>query len=203
MSRNVRVVKVGGSLLSLAGLRHALDHWLATQPLGLNVLVAGGGELADVVRRADARFRIGDERAHWLCIDVMSVTARILAAVLQDAVMESSIARLREAIERNVAIPPIVFDCKTFLESEASNNRNALPQDWSVTSDSIAARLAEEIEAHELVLLKSSDPPDDAASQVLVQAGYVDSYFPIAARSLPSIRYLNLRAVESATNSDV
>ena len=78
----IRVVKVGGSLLDWPLLPRALQQWLSQQPPAFNVLVAGGGELTDLIRQADRSFRLGDERSHWLCIDAMSISAQILAAVV-------------------------------------------------------------------------------------------------------------------------
>jgi len=63
-----------------------------------------------------------------------------------------------------------------------------LPHAWSVTSDSIAARLAQAVAAGELVLLKSAAPPPDLGA-----ADYVDEWFATAARDVPSVRIVNLR----------
>ncbi len=51
MTRPVRVIKVGGSLFDWEGLRTKLAAWLAAQSDCQNVLIAGGGKLADAIRR--------------------------------------------------------------------------------------------------------------------------------------------------------
>jgi aspartokinase-like uncharacterized kinase len=56
-----------------------------------------------------------------------------------------------------------------------------------VTSDSIAARIAGILDAEELVLLKSADPPAQ------LQPPYVDEYFVQAAEGLTCVRSVNLR----------
>ena len=61
-----------------------------------------------------------------------------------------------------------------------------LPDDWSVSSDSIAARAAGYLGAVELVLLKSTLADGD-------QPDYVDGYFAVAARGIPRVRFVNLR----------
>ena len=188
----VRVVKVGGSLLrhqpeaqakesAAQELPAALARWLAQQPPAVNVLIAGGGEFADVIRRADAAHGLGDEAAHWLCVDVLSVSARLLGAL----VMVSVVTRLEEI---PCSIPSLcIFDPAPFLRaSEPLQFLHPLPHTWAVTSDSIAARIAQHLAASELVLLKSCLPAKGVA-------GYVDEYFPIAAANLARVRCVNLR----------
>ena len=67
-----------------------------------------------------------------------------------------------------------------------------LPESWDVTSDSIAARLAEIIAADELVLLKSA-PAAPGLLHEIAAAGYVDNFFPQAAEGLMRVRFANLR----------
>jgi hypothetical protein len=78
-------------------------------------------------------------------------------------------------------------------EPQAPGDR--LPHSWDVTSDSIAARLAAVVDADELVLLKSADPPAEGGASLLQWAarGYVDRHFPQAARNL-IVRCENLRS---------
>ncbi len=188
----VRVVKVGGSLLrhqpeaqaketAAQELPAALARWLAQQPPADNVLIAGGGEFADVIRRADAAHGLGDEAAHWLCVDALSVTARLLGAL-----MHASVATQIESLA-SIAPYTCVLDPAPFLRTAEPLLISApLPHTWSVTSDSIAARIAQHLAASELVLLKSCLPAKGVA-------GYVDEYFPIAAANLARVRCVNLR----------
>jgi len=187
MTSPVRVVKVGGSLL-----RHqpeapaketaaSLTKWIARQSSAVNVLVAGGGEFAEAIRRADAVYDLGEEVAHWLCVDALSLTARLLGGIAKAPVVTK--------VEDIPSVDPAVcvFDPAPFLRNvEPLQFSASLPHTWAVTSDSIAARVAESLAASELVLLKSCLPG--------AGAGYVDDYFLVAAAKLPLIRCVNLRS---------
>src|SRR5262245_12994286 len=91
----IRVVKVGGSLLDWSLLPPALQAWEADQPQGLNVLIVGGGALADAIRQADRLFNLGAEAAHWLCVDAMSITAPLLHAILPDSELITTYSALQ------------------------------------------------------------------------------------------------------------
>jgi 5-(aminomethyl)-3-furanmethanol phosphate kinase len=187
-----RVVKVGGSLLDWVPLAAALRTWLAGQPPAFNVLLAGGGALADVIRRADREFSLGEEASHWLCLDALSVSAGLLALILRDISLVSGYDDLKADIARGEP-GMAVFDPRAFLHDHESRLAGrTLPHDWSVTSDSIAARLATVLQADELVLLKSCDPPGGSLSE-LAAAGYVDRYLPVAAAAISKVCVMNLR----------
>jgi aspartokinase-like uncharacterized kinase len=187
-----RVIKVGGSLLDWPPLRMVLPAWLAGEPAALNVLVCGGGSLVDVVRKAESAISSGEEAAHWLCIDLMSVTARVLAVVFGSVPLIETYEELLDHVARREHAT-VVFDSREFLRKHESRlPGRQLPQNWDVTSDSIAGRLAEVIGADEVVLLKSSDPPAASLAD-LAAAGYVDPFFPSLALRGSSVRIVNLR----------
>ncbi len=184
-----RVVKVGGSLFDFSDLVPALRGWLAAQPPANNVLVAGGGKFADAIREADERFAIGQETSHWLCIETLRVSAQLLATILPESQLVVTFEDLTSALRDSVGCRPMVFCPARFMrEVEPDLDEYRSPHTWSVTTDSIAARLAEAIRADELVLLKSTDPPPEGFI-----TGYVDQYFPQAARNVANVRLVNLR----------
>ena len=89
---------------------------------------------------------------------------------------------------------PLWIDPVAWLaEREPRAGGQPLPLGWHVTSDSIAARLAEALGAEELVLLKSGLPTTGDPTN-WAQESFVDGYFSIAAAGLPAIRVVNLRA---------
>jgi aspartokinase-like uncharacterized kinase len=184
-----RVVKLGGSLLDVADLAERVRSWLKSQPARANVFVVGGGAWAQAVRAADRVHKLDEVAAHWLCIQSMSVTAK-LAATLLDWPILYDLSKLKHE-----APPDCVFDVYRFLEDiEPALPGERLQHGWHVTSDSIAARVAETIGAHELVLFKSTRPQGPLDLGRAVAENLVDSWFPNAARSLPHIRVVHLRA---------
>jgi aspartokinase-like uncharacterized kinase len=186
----VRVVKVGGSLFDYGDLVAALRAWLAEQSPAVNVLLAGGGPWAESVREADARWGLGEETSHWLCIEAMRVTARLLVALLPESPLVTTLAELRDSLARQASAASFVFCPSDFLRRDESAVPGVpLPANWSVTSDSIAARLAQALGACELVLLKSADPPAEGCT------GYVDAWFATASRGVTAVRIVNLRKV--------
>lgn len=179
-----RVVKVGGSLLTWSQLPQQLDGWLKSESPMTSVLIAGGGPWAELLRQTASRFDLAEAAAHDMCIQAMSVTASLLADLLS-CPCATSLAEL----SRIADCDRVVLDVHNWLAGERSRD---LPKSWDVTSDSIAARLASELNAVELVLLKSRSAPGRELSS-LADAGYVDRYFSNAAANLSRIRYVNLR----------
>lgn len=187
----LRVVKLGGSLLDLPGLRVRLQAWLDLQSPAGTALVVGGGSLADAIRAADRTHGLSVEGAHWLCIRAMSVNAHLAAELLPDAAIAVDTASVRRlCAEGRLAI----LDPWPFIrEEEPRLSRVPLPSSWDVTSDSIAARLATVLAAAELVLLKSSLPDPGTDLLAAARCGYLDAFFPHAAAGLPAIRCVDLR----------
>jgi 5-(aminomethyl)-3-furanmethanol phosphate kinase len=177
------VVKVGGSLFDLPDLRQRLRGWLAQLDAARVLLVPGGGATADAIRAIDGVHRLGEEAAHWLAIQALSVNARLLRELLPDASLE-------------------ILDPLPFFQAD-EENPDHLPHLWEVTSDSLAVRAATLVDARELILLKSvSWEGNDwaAASRV----GVVDGYFAravCAAHSSLRIRIINLREAASVTRT--
>jgi len=87
----------------------------------------------------------------------------------------------------------MILDPWRFLHDEEPRlAREPLPESWDVTSDSIAARLAQFARADELVLLKSALPAEETIAE-MSKSGFLDRYFPQAAAGLERVRIVNLR----------
>jgi 5-(aminomethyl)-3-furanmethanol phosphate kinase len=194
-AQNVRVIKLGGSLLELPDLPAVLRGWLTRQPAMSNVVLVGGGRLADVVRDYDRLHSLSELDSHWLAIRAMELNGRLMAPLMPEAQWLDSLVeeadRMSPLTERKATMLAILNPYR-FMQND-QQSRQPLPASWQVTSDSIAARAAEHTCASELVLLKSALPPAPGTIDAALKAGYVDRYFPIVSRRLPEIRCVNLR----------
>ena len=195
MSRTaIRVVKVGGSLLDLPDLADRLRRWLAAQSPAHHVLVVGGGALVEQVRQWHTLQPLGEAAAHWMCIDLMTVTAHMLHDRLPEISLIEDDSLLRERLGEPSCT---IFGVAAWLrQSEPNLPGYRLPTSWEVTSDSIAGRLALVLHADELVLLKSALPEQPIACDIaqLAADGLFDRALPCIAKELSALRLVNLRA---------
>jgi len=184
------VIKVGGSLFDLPDLGSKLGCWLDGMSTKRIVLVPGGGPLVDAIRVLHRRHGFGEDIAHWLAIRAMSINAWFLAAIMEET---AEVVQSLEACERlwqQGSVP--IFDVHNFLEID-ERNQGSLPHSWSVTSDSVAARLALVGKARQLILLKSIAIPETMDWLRAAQLGWVDDHFPtLVARGL-EVRAVNFR----------
>ena len=197
MSAVIRVVKVGGSLLDWPGLPRALSSWFDSQPPSVNVIISGGGRWVDAIRDSDKQFDLGDKVAHRLSLKAMTTTAFLVSSILEDSQFVESPTELVELVRLGHSELRLVFACESVLTSPqfSKDVPLAFPENWTVTSDSIAAIIARWLGAEELVLLKSVLPQHRQIAGV-ASTGIVDEFFPTAAHDIPNIRAVNLRHTE-------
>ncbi len=155
------VVKLGGSLIADPALPHWLDL-LAQLGGGRVTIVAGGGSLADEVRRVQALWQFNDLAAHNMAVLAMAQTGYQLHAMnpmLQLAARRSEIANVLHKGRAAIWLP---FE----LQRDEPDSRT----NWGATSDTIALDLARELNAERLVVVKSCaiDP-----SQTLAELGFI------------------------------
>jgi aspartokinase-like uncharacterized kinase len=189
----IRVVKVGGSLLDLPQFAERLRNWLAVQPPAHNLLVAGGGPLVEQVRAWHAAEPIDDAAAHWMCIDLLTVTAHLLHAWLPEIPLVEDDRLLLQRVGEPGAT--IFGPAPWMRRAEPGLPGVWLPTSWETTSDSIAGRLAAALPADEFVLLKSALPRRWTSRELsaLAAVGYIDPVLARMAPELPPTRLVNLR----------
>lgn len=169
------IVKLGGSLLSATEWPRSVAALLASLPAP-RLIVTGGGPLVDGLRCIDDARPLPPELVHRLAIACMGHTARIVSAAL-------NVPLVRQIADTGG--PTAVLDCPAWLERD--DHLAALPVGWHVTSDSIAATVATACGGG-LVLVKSVMPAHDDITR-LAAAGWVDEWFPTAARPLAHIAW--------------
>jgi aspartokinase-like uncharacterized kinase len=169
------VVKLGGSLLVRDGWAHDVAELFASLS-GPLVIVVGGGPLVEALRAIDRAEPAPTDLTHRLAIECMGHTARLVAAALGMPLVAEC-----DAVNR----APVVLDAPAWLGG--AGRLPALPVGWHVTSDSIAASVAAE-HGLPLLLVKSVPPPHDELDRIAA-AGWVDEWFPTAARPLVNISW--------------
>lgn len=169
------VVKLGGSLLGTPDLKAWLDV-LARRSDGRIVIVPGGGVYADSVRDAQKIAGFDDGMAHHLALLAMEQYGLTLKALKPSLVTASSELEISERSWQHRAI--------VWLPSKMVLADDDIPQNWDVTSDSLAAWLAQKINASRLVIVKHGEVPAGRSLEELMADGTLDSAFPMFSKEL-------------------
>ncbi len=126
------VVKLGGSLIShVAEIVPILQH--AGRPV---LVIPGGGPFADLVRK----YHIDDESSHWMAVAAMEEYGWYIGGH-------------GIPVTDRLAVPDRAL---VYLPYRGMRSADPLPHNWDVSSDTIAAWIADQI-GLDLVLLKSVD----------------------------------------------
>ena len=142
------VLKVGGSLAKhLEGLVKLCKELTTLAEAHKIAVVPGGGEFADTVRRIDKEYSISNFAAHKMAILAMDQYGMLLS----DITANSYISYDFSEIENSNGKLPI------FLPSKYMFQQNPLKNSWDVTSDTIAAHIANVLEAKKLILVTDVD----------------------------------------------
>ncbi|MCQ2972484.1 MAG: delta 1-pyrroline-5-carboxylate synthetase [archaeon] len=133
------VVKIGGSLFPNDAIEVA-----KTIEGTKSLIVIGGGEFTNLIRKYDEELSLSEEITHKTAIDSMD----ILAKLVNDKVDSTQLAKsLEEAQEiSNKGLTPIL------LTSYLLEENDPFEASWDVTSDSIAAYISHLINAKLLIV---------------------------------------------------
>ena len=148
------IVKIGGSLAENDRIGGALD--IVARASRRLVVVPGGGVFADTVRSAQADYQFSDEAAHRMAILAMHQTAELLMDLQPRLMGADSVATMR-AIWRKGKLP-------VWQPHKMCDGDNEIPANWSITSDGLAARLAERMRCSHVVLVKSRNVDEGASA---------------------------------------
>lgn len=171
---NVLVVKIGGSLAETGRLKDMLPLIAAAKrPV---VVVPGGGSFAQKVRDLQNALKFDDTSAHRLAMLGMHQMAEMYFTMDPRFAAADSL----DGIARQLAVglTPV------WMPLQMCQSDPEIPANWTITSDGLAARLAERMGGAPMVLLKSVNVPRDATASNLAADGIVDEAFPsIVART--------------------
>lgn len=167
------IVKIGGSVVAAGRLAAVLD--VVARAARPTVIVTGGGPFADAVRAAQDRLGFSELAAHRMAILAMHQTAEIALAEQPELVPVETLGQIWRAHESGRV--------GVWLPARMTNSDRRLGIGWSVTSDALAARLAERMKA-DVILVKSRAVPQAASADDLAAEDIVDPVFPkIVARA--------------------
>lgn len=178
------IIKLGGSLLESASLSLCLDtvdRKYRNRPVAI---VPGGGAFADQVRAAQKQWRFDNNTAHRMALLAMQQMALLFRGLKPHFVIASSSADVRS----------LAAEGKTVIWSPsiAELDNAGIQAKWDVTSDSLAAWLANELLADELILVKSAFVTQNHSLAELTKQGFIDKAFcSYAAHSAYKITIIN------------
>lgn len=190
------VIKVGGSLGRSPGLRALLGRLARLAKSRRILLIPGGGRFADLVRAERARLDLDESSSHSMALRAMDQYGLLLAALCPGARATDDLAQARRIA--SAGRMPVL------LSSRLVEGRRGLERSFRLTSDSIAAIVAERIAAGRLVLLKRCPCPGGAlasrrALRRLARRGVVDPLFPVLAPRRCLIRVVDARRFRDAS----
>lgn len=162
------VLKLGGSLAESGRLRRLLA--LVSRARRPVVIVPGGGAFADAVRKTQKKLGFSDDAAHDMAILAMHQMADVMIDLEPRLLGAESLIGITRAWHRR-RIP-------VWLPANLCAGDRRIPRDWSITSDGLAARLAERLGNVELVLVKSRNVCRTASAKTLARQDIVDPVFP-------------------------
>jgi 5-(aminomethyl)-3-furanmethanol phosphate kinase len=144
------VLKVGGSLSSepnkLMLLMAKLDELSKTHRL---VIVPGGGDFADAVRKLDKQFSLDRRISHRMAILAMDQYGLLLSDLSPHSSIVSTFKDVKDVA--NSGKLPI------FLPSHVMFKDDPLENSWEVTSDSIALYIAHKLQAIKVLFVTDVD----------------------------------------------
>lgn len=162
------VVKIGGSL----GRDPLLKDWLDTLVAlgsGRVVIVPGGGVFADEVRDAQSLWHFDDLAAHNMAVLAMAQMALLMQGICPALQLATNEAELSRAVQE--ARVPV------WMPFALLRDRPDELTHWGVTSDSLAAWLANRLNAERLLLVKACAVDGAPDIERCAAAGIVDDRF--------------------------
>lgn len=134
-----QVVKIGGSLFP----NYAINLAEKLKNTG-SVIILGGGEFANLIRKYDDDINFSEETNHWTAIDCMDIIAKLVNDKVDSTKLAYSIEEVNAISDEGFT--PI------FVVSEFLKREDPFECSWDVTSDSIAAYVSHILNANLLIV---------------------------------------------------
>ena len=181
----MKVIKLGGSLSYSQELPACLETVAKLGP-GI-VVVPGGGAFADQVRMAQHNWQFDDGTAHGMALLAMQQMALLFNGLNKGFVIAGSVAAIgRQLAQGNTVI---------WSPDRGELDEAGIKPSWEVTSDSLAAWLADRLGAAELILVKSATIDSGLSLPQLAEHGIIDGAFcAMVAEAKFAINILNAHA---------
>ena len=150
MTESGAIFKIGGKLLedekSLRNIITQLKNLYDSKVFNKIVILSGGGSLANFVRLSDQNLELGPELSHWMAILAMDINGKLIS--------HSSKIEFTTNLKKIEQLKTIIT---VFLPYSFLREKDVLPHDWQVTSDSIALYLSHVMKFKTCYLIKDID----------------------------------------------
>jgi len=124
---------------------------------------------ADQVRHVQQHYSLSDRAAHGMAILAMQQTGWLLNDLQPSFICLSDISQIDTTIQ---SYSKIIWQ-PDIAQLDVAN----IPANWQITSDSLAAWLANQIQASELILVKSVVIQDSLTIEQMQQRDWLDPNF--------------------------
>ncbi|MCL2687899.1 MAG: delta 1-pyrroline-5-carboxylate synthetase [Methanobrevibacter sp.] len=138
------LIKIGGSLFPEKAIELIDSLKNLKESNGINCLiVTGGGEFANLIRKYDNKINFSNDITHETAIDSMDIMAKLLNDKFEFTELVYSFKDAKKA-SNNGKIP--ILACSVILK-----DNDEIPHTWNLTSDSISAYVANILKAKLLI----------------------------------------------------
>ena len=159
------VIKLGGSLAHSNALINCLNKIEHRYQGRAVIIVPGGGVFADQVRLAQQQWQFDEVTAHNMAILAMQQMALMFKGLVPQWPIVSSLSDIQQ---QKILI---------WSPNSAELDQSGVPATWDISSDSLAAWLAKQLSAKELILVKSADIDPQASLKQLAAQQIIDQGF--------------------------
>ena len=163
MTVNIAIFKIGGKIFENRNYLNSTISQLTSiyenNIISKIILLAGGGSYANLIRKLDRKFELGDDLSHWMAIYTMDINGKKIGTYFP----RISITRRLEDIKKAQRIFTV------FLPFRFLKEFDELPHSWAVTSDSIALYLAYKFGITNCFLIKDVDGIISTNNEVLIE----------------------------------